>query len=890
VPEYGGSEIELLGLIGAKMAETDFLNKSVTAGDQGSVQGGVISLVIPQTWTYSNNMPLPPQPPAYWSRGRDEVLRSTVYNEAMWAAAVYIAITKIASKSWRIDSTSDRRARQFQELYLMADGQQIGWVQFLSKHLADFLVTDNGSFTEIIRERKSVGSKIVGLRHLDSMRCLGRETRVLLADGKTMAIMDIVRKKYSGDVVAFNESTGKLEPRKITNWYENNLDGRKWLRIETKHAKHTYGRTQKIWATDDHPFLTSTGWKDAGNLRPGDEIVTQHPAPSWGQASMLVGALLGDSSISKNQYAAIDFAQGEAQKEWLDLKIKSMKGFGFSPIRTIPARIMTIAGKKAFANRVYQTSTHRTPAFMDWWDAWYKDGKHVARELIEEYYGPLMLATWYMDDGNLMFSGVPGRKPAVRFAVNDYSQDDKDWLVEFLKSKGFDARLHKNEIYIPVHASMEFLQTVAPYIPPVLRYKLPPLPSSFDFSPDLWDLGEAERFMDTVVEVKAGDNGQQATTFCIDVEEHHNFIAGDLVVHNCTRTGDPAIPALYRDRRNRIHELKAHQVMMFSDMPDPGEMYFGVGRSAAGRSYNAIYKLAAIEWYLREKVAGLSPLALYIVNGLVQAQIEGAVRAAKEQTVAKGLAAYMGAVIIGVPSDKPPEVATIPLAELPDRFERKQEFDLSILTYADNIGLDPQDLQPLSGQGFGTGAQSIVLAEKSSGRGLASWQQQWTHQNNTLVLPDFTTWVWFEKDLRDMAAQADYEGKRIANMKAAIEGGIVMPEQAVQVLVDQDILPKEFLPKDETSGGSMADDEKMTPTQPKDEEAEAMPETTTEGETPETEGESVEDVPEVKEFKPPIAAARKLLEKTKRKLDTGKKFERAERKQRLEIIGDEKSS
>ena len=886
MPEYGGSEIELLGLIGAKMAETDFLNKSVTAGDQGSVQGGVISLVIPQTWTYSNNMPLPPQPPAYWSRGRDEVLRSTVYNEAMWAAAVYIAITKIASKSWRIDSTSDRRARQFQELYLMADGQQIGWVQFLSKHLADFLVTDNGSFTEIIRERKSVGSKIVGLRHLDSMRCLGRETRVLLADGKTMAIMDIVRKKYSGDVVAFNESTGKLEPRKITNWYENNLDGRKWLRIETKHAKHTYGRTQKIWATDDHPFLTSTGWKDAGNLRPGDEIVTQHPAPSWGQASMLVGALLGDSSISKNQYAAIDFAQGEAQKEWLDLKIKSMKGFGFSPIRTIPARIMTIAGKKAFANRVYQTSTHRTPAFMDWWDAWYKDGKHVARELIEEYYGPLMLATWYMDDGNLMFSGVPGRKPAVRFAVNDYSQDDKDWLVEFLKSKGFDARLHKNEIYIPVHASMEFLQTVAPYIPPVLRYKLPPLPSSFDFSPDLWDLGEAERFMDTVVEVKAGDNGQQATTFCIDVEEHHNFIAGDLVVHNCTRTGDPAIPALYRDRRNRIHELKAHQVMMFSDMPDPGEMYFGVGRSAAGRSYNAIYKLAAIEWYLREKVAGLSPLALYIVNGLVQAQIEGAVRAAKEQTVAKGLAAYMGAVIIGVPSDKPPEVATIPLAELPDRFERKQEFDLSILTYADNIGLDPQDLQPLSGQGFGTGAQSIVLAEKSSGRGLASWQQQWTHQNNTLVLPDFTTWVWFEKDLRDMAAQADYEGKRIANMKAAIEGGIVMPEQAV----DQDILPKEFLPKDETSGGSMADDEKMTPTQPKDEEAEAMPETTTEGETPETEGESVEDVPEVKEFKPPIAAARKLLEKTKRKLDTGKKFERAERKQRLEIIGDEKSS
>jgi len=873
------------------MPETTFLDKSVTARDQGEVRNGVINLIIPSTMGFNGmNLLIPPQPPPYWSRQRDEVLRSTILNEAMWAAAVYVATTKVAAKSWRIDSTSDLRARRFQELYLMADGAQIGWVQFLSKQVMNFLTTENGAFVEIVRENSRVGSKIIGLRHLDSMRCLGRETRVLLADGKTMAIMDIVRKKYSGDVMAFNESTGKLEPRKITNWYENNLDGRKWLRVETKHAKHTYGRTQKIWATDDHPFLTSTGWKDAGNLRPGDEIVTQHPAPSWGQASMLVGALLGDSSISKTQYAAIDFAQGEAQKEWLDLKIKSMKGFGFSPIRTIPARIMTIAGKKTFANRVYQTSTHRTPAFMDWWDAWYKGGKHVARELIEEYYSPLMLATWYMDDGNLMFAGVPGRKPAVRLAVHDYSQDDKDWLVEFLKSKGFDARLNKNEIYIPVHASMEFLKTVAPYIPPSLRYKLPQPLSSYSFHPDLWDLGEAERFMDTVIEVKAGDNGQQVTTFCIDVEEHHNFIAGDLVVHNCTRSGDPDTPVIYRDRRGGYHEMKAHQVMMFSDMPDPGETYYGVGHCAAGRAYNAIYKLAAIEWYLREKVAGLRPLALYIVNGLVQAQIEGAVNAAREQTIARGLAAYMGAVIIGVPSDKPPEVATIPLAELPDRFNRKEEFDLAVLTYADAIGLDPQDLQPLTGQSLGSGAQSVVLAEKSKGKGLAAWQAQWTHQNNTLVLPEFTTWTWFEKDLRDMTAQADYEGKRVKNVKDMIEAGVLMPDQGVQLLVDQEILPKEFLPEDKTAGGSMADDEKMTPTQPKDEEAEAMPETTTEGETPETEGESVEDVPEVKAFNPPIAAARKLLEKTRRKLDTGKKFERAERKQRLEIISDEKSS
>lgn len=422
-----------------------FIQQSVTAADIGKVANGIINLYVPIMWDRST-ISLPPELPVFWSWARDETLRATIHHEAMWAAAVGITITKVASKAWEIKSDSELRSRRFQELFLNADTENIGWVQFLSKHLRDFLTTDNGAFVEIVRDGKGENAKITGIRHLDSRRC--------------------------------------------------------------------------------------------------------------------------------------------------------------------------------------------------------------------------------------------------------------------------------------------------------------------------------------------------------------------------QRTGDPEIPILFRDRLNRYHELKKYQVMMFADMPDPSELYFGVGLCSASRAYRAIYKLAAIETYLAEKVAGLRPLAIHIVNGMIQSQIEGAVEAAREQQVARGVAAYMGAVIVGVPSDKPPAIATIPLAELPDRFQRKEEFDISILTYADALGLDPQDLQPLTGQSLGSGAQSVVLHDKAAGKGLVSWQQQWTHQVNNLILPDKVSFEFVEKDYRDMEQKATIRKARAEGVKLMIDAGMIMPNQGVELLVNEDELPKEFLQAQTVQEGAISDTEK----------------------------------------------------------------------------------
>lgn len=276
----------------------------------------------------------------------------------------------------------------------------------------------------------------------------------------------------------------------------------------------------------------------------------------------------------------------------------------------------------------------------------------------------------------------------------------------------------------------------------------------------------------------------------------------------CVRTGDPDRPVLYYDLQGRYHELKFWEVMVFSDMPDPTDTLYDVGFCAASRAYSAVYKLATIEWYYREKVGGLHPLAIHIVNGILDRQISGAVDAAKEGTYSRGVVGYMGAVVIGVPSQTAPSLVTIPLAELPDNFDRKQEFDLAVLAYANAIGLDVQDLQPLSGRPLGSGAQSQVLADKAKAKGLVAWRQQWTHNVNQWILPPRTVFAFMEKDWRDLQLAGNLNKTMSDASGTRIQAGITTTEQELQVLVDADQLPREFLDKDVTEGEKLEDTEK----------------------------------------------------------------------------------
>ena len=264
----------------------------------------------------------------------------------------------------------------------------------------------------------------------------------------------------------------------------------------------------------------------------------------------------------------------------------------------------------------------------------------------------------------------------------------------------------------------------------------------------------------------------------------------------CTRTGNPDIPVVYEDRKSRYHELKDYQVIMISDMPDPGDLWYGVGLSAATRAYPSIYNLYAIETYVGEKVTGRKALAIHFVNGVNVSQLQSAFEEGQAAEDALGYVAQMGAIIIpNIDPSATPGVATVQLAGLPEHFDPNQERRKCYLIYANALGLDPQDIDPqlLASKSLGTGAQSRVIDDKASGRGGMSWRQQFTHQMNEKVMPEKILWEFIEKDYRDLLQQAQLEHMRTVTNVNRVQAGLLSPSQANNLLVDLEDISKEYL-------------------------------------------------------------------------------------------------
>lgn len=277
----------------------------------------------------------------------------------------------------------------------------------------------------------------------------------------------------------------------------------------------------------------------------------------------------------------------------------------------------------------------------------------------------------------------------------------------------------------------------------------------------------------------------------------------------CRRTGDPERPIIYTDKLGREHVLWWYQVMYFSDLPDPDEVTFGGGLCAAERAYPQIIKMAALENYVYEKISGSRPLAIHIINGLRTEQIEDAIKNAQEDQRNLGFTSYMGAVVMAtIKPDAAPAVATIPLAELPDGFDAVSERARADLIYSNALGLDPQDLVPLSNTPLGTAAQSQVLHEKGKGRGLMMFRQSFTHGINQLVLDDKTKFLFTEKDYDDLLKKAMISKARVEVAGTRIDKLITTPPEERQLLVDDGELPKEYLQEDITSGSTLSDTDK----------------------------------------------------------------------------------
>jgi len=99
--------------------------------------------------------------------------------------------------------------------------------------------------------------------------CFHYSTRVTLADGSSEKIGKIVNQRMPVEVMSYDAATGKIEPRRVVNWFDNG-PAERFLQFEVEGGPS--GR-RKFAATENHSIFTPQGEVPAGELNEGDEVL-----------------------------------------------------------------------------------------------------------------------------------------------------------------------------------------------------------------------------------------------------------------------------------------------------------------------------------------------------------------------------------------------------------------------------------------------------------------------------------------------------------------------------------------------------------------------------------------------------------------------------------------
>jgi len=732
--------------------------------------------------------------PAYPSKERDIALGEFWPKEPILAGAVYSMIAKVAALDFRLIGRQ-KAVTRYKNILLSSDFGA-GWVTFAQKIVQDLLTQDNGCMIELLRAPGAgATSPVLGVAALDAQRCLGRDSRVRLAYDCTEPIEKIVKYRHPGPVACIS-ADGKIEYKPIVGWHKTDLGERYWLRVECALAVRKSRGIEGLWVTNDHEFLTPTGYVRADRLVYGDSIATGFHSPSREQGEILVGILLGDGHLRRNSPAGwpvLELGHSTKQEEWLDYQKTALTFLEWQDKRYQNTENSHLA--------TYASRTH--PALDAWHRAWYDQDRkqYLSRELFSQYFSPRMLAVWYGDDGSLQ-TGKWGR-PRARFYTNNFAQADVEWMASYLSAHGYktfcrSVREGQWYLYVTADGAEQLFMDIAPYMPACMRYKLPAGSPLCDAQ--LWKSSPV-LFYDTVRSVSAGSNATQTAAYCIDVADNSNFVAGGMVVHNCRRTGNPEYPVVYtpRNYRTKARKLEWWRVLAMADMPSPREQHKGVGYCAISRVLRAAQLLRDVGIYKREKLSGKRVPALLFVQGARRGAVKQAITEALEEQRSEGASLYTGPVILASPDPGLPlDAKLIELAGLPDGYNEDVTLKWYIATLALGFGTDYTEFAPLPGGGLGSGSQTAEMAARARGKGPGVLLQQLEFGINWFVLPSSVTFQFASTDPTAEQQRIELAHARARERALRIQSGEITPEQGLILAVQAGDAPDAFLQQPDT--------------------------------------------------------------------------------------------
>ncbi len=365
--------------------------------------------------------------------------------------------------------------------------------------------------------------------------CLEYHTRVVLADGRHEKIGKIVNQRMPVDVLSYDPTTGRIEPRRVVNWFDNGRADH-FIQFQVEGGRSGY---RHFAATENHMIFTPSGERPAGDLQIGDEVLlsAEDYTLTADQRQLMLGGGLGDGSVRRvgAHTAMFRVGHGAAQKDYL--------GWKHSVLQPFSGDIKRTGNGLGF-------DTLAMPSLLTLWQELYADGRRTVTASALDRLDARALAVWYGDDGSFMGSYARWGKGKAVLYNNSLPAEARERVKARMEQLGLGSpRDDGRGFWFTSEQTARLHALIAPYLPPSMDYKLhPEQRGRFAWHPESAGIDLASHRILRAVPARITKRYIKPPTrathrFDLEVEGHHTYLADGVVVHNSpeTTTGGRAL-------------------------------------------------------------------------------------------------------------------------------------------------------------------------------------------------------------------------------------------------------------------------------------------------------------------------------------------------------------
>lgn len=429
--------------------------------------------------------------------------------------------------------------------YMELDSAAMGSIDHI-RELRDTFAYSSGSFYKIVVFDE----------------CLHYNSSILVRDENkkehVVKIGFLYSKQPKGwEALSYNKHTDEFEWKPIVRYIKT---GRKeFYRVTIQTEKLKDKHTKRIITTLDHKYFRPNGEEVyLRDLKVGDSVLTVSDFSKNKVYSKIAsnknsyycfsdevkqffrGSILGDGTFQKisinSEKARYRINQSIKHTEYIDV-IKSFLNEIVS---------CTYLSPKAWGTEILCLGTKSIKEIGEIYSEFYYDKNKykITKEFLDKL-TPLSIAVWYMDDGSLQHNH--GKEKVISLSTHSYSKEENLLIIKFFEEKyriffrlGFDKRCQRYYLYTSGKENLtKIFELVSPYLLKCFQHKLG---FGYKAQEGLKNLKPVKRVIKNVNGIVSSKGtilsiepykDDRPYGYDITVEDNHNYISGDVVLHNC---------------------------------------------------------------------------------------------------------------------------------------------------------------------------------------------------------------------------------------------------------------------------------------------------------------------------------------------------------------------